>query len=215
MPASALFETFKPPLVSCEWLSANLNRQDLALFDATFYLPRQNRSGFQEYRQGHLPGALFFDIDAVADLESPLPHTLPSPGKFGRMMGEFGVDDLSTVVVYDDNAFFASARAWWMFRVFGHDRVFVLDGGLRRWKALNLPLQSEIPKPAAKKFISRFRPHLFCDLERMKKNCASGEFLIVDSRSAESYHGRNLPGGSKAEPSHIPGSINVPYAELR
>jgi thiosulfate/3-mercaptopyruvate sulfurtransferase len=110
-------------LVSCEWLRQHLDRPDMVILDATFFLPRQQRSAQEEYNSQHIHGAQFFDIDAIADRNNPLPHTLPSAEQFGRQVGRLGIDNDTWICVYDHNHFFASARAWWMFRVFGHDKV--------------------------------------------------------------------------------------------
>lgn len=119
-------------LVSCEWLYQNMDRPELAVLDSSFFLPRQHRNAKLEFIKQHIPGAQYFDIDEIADQQSPLPHTLPNSNQFSRQMGLLGIDNQTCVIIYDDNHFFASARAWWMFRVFGHDNVKVVDGGLTR-----------------------------------------------------------------------------------
>ncbi|WP_255211234.1 rhodanese-like domain-containing protein, partial [Methylogaea oryzae] len=123
-------ESKQQPLVSCEWLQGNLQRGDVAVLDASFFLPAEKRDPAAEYRQCHIPGARFFDIDAVADHATALPHMLPGPSEFAEAVGKLGIGNDTLVVAYDNNRFMASARAWWMFRVFGHERVAVLDGGV-------------------------------------------------------------------------------------
>ncbi len=203
------------PLVDCEWLHSNLNREDTIILDATFFLPRQQRKAAVEYRQAHIPDSLFFDIDRVADLGSPLPHTLPSADDFARAVGSMGIDNSSRVIVYDDNAFFASARAWWMFRVFGHERVYVLDGGMKRWKMLGLPLDSIVAEPPKKTFTARFNKTLFCNLKQMREYSQNHIRQIVDARSPESYSGRRPIHDKTMTAGHIPGSVNVYYGDLR
>ncbi len=203
------------PLVDCEWLYSTLNRKDTVVLDATFFLPRQHRIAPAEYRQAHIPGALFFDIDRVADLSSPLPHTLPSADDFARAVGSMGIDNRSQVIVYDDNAFFASARAWWMFRVFGHERVYVLDGGLKRWKMLGYPLESRITKPSEKTFTARFDTMLFCDLKQIRRIAKNHNRQILDARSPESFSGQRPVSDETMTTGHIPGSVNVYYGDLR
>lgn len=202
-------------LVSCEWLSRHLNQTNTVILDATFFLLRQQRDAAQEYSQRHIPGALFFDIDVIADRASPLTHTLPSAGDFALAVGSLGIDNETRVIVYDDNGFFASARVWWMFRVFGHDRVAVLNGGLARWLALDLPVTSGVRQTLPKRFVSRFRPALFCDLARMQRMVKSRSHQILDARSPDSFAGTRALSEPGRRAGHIPGSINVPYAGLR
>ena len=209
------YENSHSPLVSCQWLNLNLNQKHLIILDATFFLPRQKRNRVEEYKQEHIPSAFFFDIDNIADRSNPLPHMLPDADNFAIMVGNLGINNDTTVIVYDNNALFAAARAWWMFRIFGHDKVFVLDGGLKCWKSLGLPLQSNIPLPQPKRFISRFRRNLVCNLEQMKRIHQQSDHLILDSRSPDSFRGERPVTDPNIKTGHIPGSINVPYSELR
>lgn len=203
------------PLVSCEWLNSNLGRPDIVILDATYFLSRQNRNAVAEYRKDHIPGAQFFDIDRIADLSSTLPHTLPNTCDFAQAAGSLGINHSSRVIIYDYNVFFASARAWWMFRVFGHDHVYVLDGGLKRWKLLGLPLDSSVPKTPQKTFAARFNKSLVCDLKQMQQFSRLRTCQILDARSPKSYSGRRPVHDENMTPGHIPGSINVYYGDLR
>src|SRR3712207_4697290 len=115
------------PLVSTDWLAARLGQPALAVFDATKYLPDEGRDGRVEYLKGHIPGARFFDIDEVADPDTPLPHMVPSPGRFARLLGAMGVSNAATVVFYDQKGLASSPRGWWLMGLFGHDRAHVLD----------------------------------------------------------------------------------------
>ena len=132
----------KSPLVSTEWLAERLESPDLVILDATFFLPNQGRNAREDYLHSHIPGAHFFDVDTIADHRTDLPHMLPTEDAFATAAGQFGIEEFTTVVVYDNNSFMASARAWWTFRAFGHDHVLVLDGGLARWQSLGLPTRS-------------------------------------------------------------------------
>jgi thiosulfate/3-mercaptopyruvate sulfurtransferase len=154
-------------LASCEWLRHQLCRSGPVILDATFFLPRQQRNAKEEFNLRHIPDAQFFDIDEIADPISPLPHTLPSADRFAQLVGQLGIGNDTWVCVYDNNHFFASARAWWMFRVFGHDKVKVLDGGLTRWKQLSFPLTDEWKQPLPKRFNAVFRSELFVDRKRL------------------------------------------------
>jgi thiosulfate/3-mercaptopyruvate sulfurtransferase len=201
-------------LVSCEWLRNNLDRSDLVILDGTFFLLRQQRNAREEFNLQHIAGTQFFDIDDIADPSSPLPHTLPGVDQFARQVGQLGIDNDTWICVYDNNHFFASARAWWMFRVFGHDKVKVLDGGLTRWKQLSFPLTSERKQSSPKIFKAAFCPELFVDLEQMQMFQQQGLAQILDARSEDSFDGRRPLHEPGLRPGHIPGSINLPYRKL-
>ena len=200
--------------VSCEGLKQNLDAANLVILDATFFLPRQQRNAREEFRLQHIPGAQFFDIDEIANSTSPLPHTLPSDKQFARQVGQLGIDNESWVIVYDNNHFFASARVWWMFRVFGHEKVKVLDGGLTRWKQQRFPLTSDMNQPAQKHFNAVFRPELFADLTQMQRIQQQGSHQILDARSEDSFNGQRPLNDAGLQPGHIPGSFNIPYRNL-
>lgn len=204
----------KSALVSCQWLRQNLYRPNQVILDATFFLPRQHRNAQEEFKLQHLPGAQLFDIDEIADLSSPLPHTLPGADQFAQQVGQIGIDNDTWVLIYDNNHFFASARAWWMFRVFGHDNVKIVDGGLTRWKHLSLPLTSDTIKPVTKALNAEFDSELFLDLEKMQIVQQQGSKLILDSRSEVSFNGQRSLNDTGLQPGHIPGSINIPYQSL-
>jgi len=201
-------------LVSCEWLAQNLDAENQLILDATFFLPRQHRNAEKEYLQQHLPDARFFDIDKVADLSHSLSHMLPSADDFADAVGKMGIANHTRVLIYDNNHFFAAARVWWMFRVFGHDRVQIIDGGLARWKQLNLPINSDQPAPISKSFKARYHPELVFDLKQMLLAQTSKSRQIIDARSADSFLGQRKLADNALQAGHIPGSINLPYAQL-
>ena len=146
-----------PLTVSTEWLAAHLGEPDLRVVDATNYLPHLKRDAHAEYRQAHIPGAVFFPIDEIADTSSPLPHMLPRPDAFAKAMGALGIGAGDRVIVYGGKGMSASARVWWTFRVFGHDRVAVLDGGLARWRAEGRPVEAGEKPAAPRSFTARER----------------------------------------------------------
>jgi thiosulfate/3-mercaptopyruvate sulfurtransferase len=203
-----------PPLVSCEWLAQRLGAPEIVVLDATFFLPNQQRNAAEEYRQAHIPEARFFDIDAVADKSTPLPHMLPTPEQFAEAVGAMGIDNDSHVIAYDRNFFMASARLWWTFRVFGHDRVSVLDGGLARWMAEGRPLTEQLPAVTARRFTARFRPELVRDLEQMKALLAEREAQILDARSPGRFAGTEPEPRAGLRSGHIPGSRNLFFKSL-
>jgi len=202
------------PLVSTAWLSENLGLPNCIVLDASFFLPNQSRDAKAEYRQGHIPSALFFDIDAVADHATDLPHMLPRPEEFAEAVGQMGIDNDTLVVVYDSNFFMASARVWWTFRVFGHDRVAVLDGGLAHWRQAGLPVEvgSVIARP--KSFIAGFRQELVYNLSQMKDLLGQPDAQILDARGPGRFHGTEPEPRPGVRGGHMPGSRNLPYKTL-
>ena len=203
-------------LVSADWLADRLRDPALRVVDASWYLPSSGRDARSEYVAGHLPGAVFFDIDAISDRGSPLPHMVPPADQFAEQVGALGIGDEDDVVVYDGSgANLSAARVWWMFRAFGHERVAVLDGGLPKWRADGRPLETGVvTRPGA-----RLTPHphpadVVRDLEAMRGSVATGEAQIVDMRSAGRFAGTEPEPRPGLRGGHIPGSHNLPYAEL-
>jgi thiosulfate/3-mercaptopyruvate sulfurtransferase len=191
-----------------------LGSENIVIFDASFFLPNQNRSAQAEYCGEHIPGALFFDIDTVADHASDLPHMLPSPAQFAQAVGAMGVGNDTWVIAYDNNFFMASARLWWTFRIFGHDRVSVLDGGLAAWKQAGLPLDALAPSPRPQAFQAGFRPSLVRDMAQMRALLAGREAQILDARSAERFAGVAPEPRAGVRSGHIPHSRNLPARML-
>ena len=204
----------RSPLVSCEWLAAHFDAPNIIVLDATFFLPRQQRNAIEEFRQTHIPGARFFDIDVIADTDSPLPHMLPGPDRFVEAVGQLGIDNETNVVIYDNNNFMASARAWWTFRVFGHDAVAVLDGGLARWKQLGGPITAETSSPTPRRFHAKQNRQLVCTLEQMREFAETGSARILDARSPARFAGSEPEIRTGLRSGHIPGSCNLHYAAL-
>src|SRR5437764_10008338 len=122
-------------LVTTDWLAARLDAPDVVAVDGSFYLPAQKRDAAAEFVAGHIPGAVRFDLDAISDHANPLPHMLPSPDQFARDVGTLGIGDGDTIVVYDGLGMFSAPRVWWTFRLFGAEKVFILEGGFPKWKA--------------------------------------------------------------------------------
>jgi thiosulfate/3-mercaptopyruvate sulfurtransferase len=185
------------------------------VLDASWYLPTTGRDARAEYRAGHIPSALFFDLDAASDHASPLPHMLPSEQDFTERMSALGVDDGDDIVVYDGSGVnLSAARAWWMFRTFGHDRAALLDGGVRKWREEGRPVESGERTPPRGSFRARLRPGRVWDLLTVRRALETGAIQVVDARSAGRFSGsepeprRGLRGG------HIPGSLNVPHQQL-
>jgi len=203
-----------PTVVTTEWLAAHLGEPDLRAIDATWYLPTLKRDARAEYVTAHVPGAVYFDIDAIKDTSNPLPHMLPDADSFAAALSALGIAAGDRVVVYGQKYLIASARVWWSFRVFGHDQVAVLDGGFPKWKAEGRPVESGAVTPQPRRFAARLRPELVRDLGRIRANVDTRREQVVDARS----HGRFV--GTEPEPragmrsGHIPGSVCLPYDRL-
>src|SRR5712671_4015594 len=176
-------------LVSTEWLAGRLGAPDLAVVDGSFYLPAQKRDAAEEFFAGHIPGAVRFDIDAIADHANPLPHMLPSAKQFARDVGALGIADTDTIVVYDGVGLFSSPRVWWTFRLFGAQNVFVLAGGLPKWKAEGRPLEQGGVRRLARKFKAQQPAAVVASLADVQAALAGKTAQVVDSRPADRFRG--------------------------
>ncbi len=199
------------PLIGTDWLATQLGAPDLVVFDATKYLPGEGKDGAAEFERGHIPGARFFDIDLVADPDTVMPHMVPSPGRFERLMGEFGVSNASRVVFYDQKGIASSPRGWWMMGLFGHDQAFVLDGGLPKWLREGRAVETG---PAAASKSTIFQASFRATRLRGIGDMLAGGELVLDARPAGRFAG-SAPEPRAGLPSgHIPGSRSVPSSSL-
>lgn len=201
-----------PNLVSTDWLADHLD--EVTILDGTYTLPGVSPTGPELYAAAHIPGARFFDIDAVSDKAQPLPHMLPSPDAFAKVAEGLGLRDGAPVVVYDTQGLFSAARVWWTLRVFGHDNVAVLNGGLRKWQAEGREVTTEVPAPAAGRFTPAFRPHLVADRGGVLANLESGAAQVIDARPAARFTGSAPEARPGLRSGHIPGSLNLPSTSL-
>jgi thiosulfate/3-mercaptopyruvate sulfurtransferase len=200
--------------VSTAWLADNLNAPDLAIVDATFFMPDEGRDAHQEYLAGHIPGAVFFDIDAIADLSSELPHMLPDAPFFEAKMAALGISEEMRIVVYDAPGLLGAARVWWTFRAFDTRNVKILEGGLTAWKAEGRALESgPVERPFAK-FIANLDRDAVADAQKVLAASKNGSSQIVDARQAARFRGETVEPRPGVRSGHIPGSVNVPYREL-
>ncbi|MFT0892336.1 3-mercaptopyruvate sulfurtransferase [Pseudochelatococcus sp. G4_1912] len=208
------------PLVSPQWLAEKLGLQETAadravvVLDGSWYLPTEKRDPEAEYNKAHIPGAVRFDIDAVSDATSGLPHTLPSPQDFAHAMAGLGISDTDIIVVYDGAGIFSAARVWWTFRHFGAENVFVLDGGLPQWKAAGLPVNADIVKRNVATFTIKAPLETAITAEKIHDHIKSGSVQIVDARGAPRFRGEAPEPRPGLRAGHIPGSRNLPYSEL-
>ncbi len=201
-------------LVSTEWLAAHLEAPDVRVVDASRPLSTEDRDARAAYEARHIPGAVFFDIDEIADSENSLPHMLPSPEKFASLVGRLGLGDGHRIIAYDSAGLYSAGRAWWMFRVFGHDDIAVLDGGLPKWLREGRPTESGKPMPGERKFTSSMNTLLVRDLDHMKENLESRREQVLDSRPAGRFAGTEPEPRPGLRSGHIPGSLNLPYTDI-
>jgi thiosulfate/3-mercaptopyruvate sulfurtransferase len=201
-------------LVSTDWLAERLRDPHVIAVDGSYFLPTQKRDAQAEYRNGHIPGAVFFDIEAVSDHSTDLPHMLPGQTQFGDVVGKLGIGDGDTVVVYDSVGLFSAARVWWTFRVFGAKSVFILDGGLPKWKAEGRPLETGDTKRPAKRFAAEMNVGAVALLDDMRMAQTDDSIQVVDARSADRFAGRMPEPRPGLRSGHMPRSFNVPYDRL-
>ncbi|AWM24946.1 3-mercaptopyruvate sulfurtransferase [Sinorhizobium fredii USDA 205] len=197
-------------VVSPDWLEQHLDDPSIRIVDAAWYLPAQQRDPKAEYRAAHIPGAVFFDQDAIADQTSGLPHTLPSPDAFAEAVGAMGISENDTIVVYDGPGIFTAPRVWWMFGIMGAKNVFVLDGGMDGWKADGRPTTTEIPSPAPQTFHASFDARAVTSFERMKETVENRLAQIADARSAGRFSGEEQEPRAGMRSGHMPGARSLP-----
>ena len=201
-------------LVSTEWLAEHLDAPDVRVLDASWWLPDAGRDAKAEYAQAHIPGAQFFDIDEISDSRSELPHMAPPQEKFVSRVRAMGIGDAHRVVVYDAAVLFSAARVWWLFRLFGHHDVAVLDGGLLKWLAEGRPTEDMAPLPRDRHFVARRNAMLVKDVTQVAAALKLGREQIVDARSAPRFAGEQPEPRPGLRAGHIPGARNVPYNSL-
>ena len=202
-------------LISTEWLAAHLADPDLKILDCTWHHVSTNLDGRTQYRGRHLPGSVHFDIDHVADRSNPLPHMLPTPGDFAKKVGLLGIGDGDRVVVYDRlYGGSAAARVWWMFRVFGHDNVALLDGGFGKWTKEKCPTEMSAVRTEPKSLSVSFNAALVRGLSEMNANLATGAEQVIDARGPGKFHGTQQDVFPFKKLGHIPNARNLPWGDL-
>lgn len=203
-----------PALVTTDWLADRMASGTVRVLDASWYMPAQKRDAKAEFAAGHIPGAAFFDIDAIADMETPLPHMLPMADEFAQAVGAMGIGNDDMVVVYDGAGIFSAPRVWWTFRVFGHDKVAVLDGGMPKWRREGRPTESGPAEHRAVPFTARYRPELVRDFDAMLRNLDTRGATVVDARSDGRFRGKEPEPRPGLAGGHIPGSRSLPFQAL-
>ena len=201
-------------LKSTEWLAGELGKPDVAVIDGSYYLPTQNRDARAEYVAAHIPGAVFFDINAVADHSTELPHMLPGPDQFGAAAGDLGISEKDTIVVYDSTGLYSAPRVWWTFRIFGASNVYILDGGLPTWKAEGRPTEAGTVKRPKKKFNAEMDTGAVAMLTDVQIALNDQSAQVIDARSAGRFAGREPEPRAGLRSGHMPGALNLPFAEI-
>jgi thiosulfate/3-mercaptopyruvate sulfurtransferase len=203
-----------PWLVSTEWLAARLGQPGVSVVDGSFYLPALKRDARAEYLAGHIPGSVFFDIDAIADHSTSLPHMLPDAAQFAREVGALGIGNDDTIVVYDGAGLGGAPRVWWTFRVFGARNVYILDGGLPKWTAEGRPVEPGEARRAARTFAATLDRPAVAGMHDVARALADKSAQVVDARPAERFRGEAVEPRPGVRPGHMPGALNVPVTGL-
>ena len=203
-----------PTLVETEWLAENLDNSDIRIVDATWYLPTVERDGIENYDAGHIPGAVFWDIDAIADPQSSLPHMMPDETTFQGYMKMLGIGSDHHVIVYDNMKLMTAPRVWWTLRVFGHERVSLLNGGQNKWSAEDRPLTTDAPKIPETAFRAIFNSSMVRSVDDIWANIRTSDEQILDARGAGRFDGIDPEPRPECRSGHIPGSQNLPFNEL-
>jgi thiosulfate/3-mercaptopyruvate sulfurtransferase len=203
------------PLVDTDWLAAELGKPDLVVFDATKYLPNEDKDGLAEFRRAHIPGARYFDIDEIADPDTDLPHMIPTAGRFAKLVGRLGVSNTSRVVFYDQKGLASAARGWWLMGLFGHDNAAVLDGGLPKWQREGRAIEGgEPPIPRATEYRPDLRATKVRGIGDLLRNVEVQHELVLDARAAGRFTGEVPEPRAGMRSGHIPGSASLPYTDL-
>jgi thiosulfate/3-mercaptopyruvate sulfurtransferase len=208
----------RPPasknLVTTDWLAARLGEPEVSIVDGSFYLPAQKRDAKAEYIAGHIPGAVFFDIDAIADHSTDLPHMLPGAAQFSKEVGTLGIGKDDTIVVYDGAGLGGAPRVWWTLRLFGATNVYILDGGLPKWKAEGRPTETGAPTHTPRKFEAALNTALVASVPDVQMALLDRSAQVVDARPADRFRGEAPEPRAGVRSGHMPGAKNVPSTGL-
>ena len=199
-------------LVSTQWLEAHLS--DVRVVDASWYMPDEKRQPAKEFEVAHIPGAVFFDIDGIADHSTDLPHMMPTPGEFSKAVGALGIGDGETVVVYDGTGLFSAPRAWWMLKAMGHKDVKVLDGGFPKWKREGRTIETGPARANDKFFTAIPKPAIMRDFDAVMGIVKDKSAQMVDARSASRFKGEEAEPRAGVRGGHMPGACNVAWRNV-
>jgi thiosulfate/3-mercaptopyruvate sulfurtransferase len=202
------------PVVSTAWLAERLRSPDVRVVDGSWHMPAEARDGREEYLQVHIPGAVFFDIDAIADPDTDLPHMLPTPEAFAQAAGELGLSREADIVIYDTHGVRSAARVWWTLRAMGYEGVHVLDGGLRKWMAEGRPIEGGEVFPRRVEVSPAFAPELVRDAAEVREILQTGSARMVDARSAARFSGEAPEPRAGLRSGHMPRAANLPWEQV-
>jgi len=200
--------------VSTKWLNENLNNKDLIIIDFSWYLPSEKRDCYKEFLNGHIPGSIYLDMDNISDTNSKLPHMLPDSEKFENFMKLIGLNNNSLVVVYDSKGIYSSPRLWWMMKYFGFKKVYILNGGLKKWIKENKPITKKIIKPKIGNFKIKKNYFLKVNYKIILKNLYKKNFIILDARNSGRFNGKIKEPRKNLKSGHIPKSKNLFWGDL-
>ncbi len=201
-------------VVSTDWLAAHLSAPDVRVVDASYYLPHEKLDPRVEFELHHIPGAVFFDIDDIAESNSELPHMLPAPEKFSSRVRKLGLGDGVRMVIYDQRGIFSAPRVWWTFRYFGHQDVAVLDGGLPKWMAEGRAVEDGPARPVERHFTARMNSFMLRDKGQVRSNIEGRREQLLDARSRGRFQGDDPEPREGLRRGHVPGSLNLPFTDL-
>jgi thiosulfate/3-mercaptopyruvate sulfurtransferase len=201
-------------LKSTEWLAGQIGKPNVIIVDGSYYLPTQKRDAKAEYLAGHIPGAVFFDINAIADASTDLPHMLPGPDQFGAAVGALGIAETDTIVVYDGSGLYSAPRVWWTFRIFGARDVYILDGGFPAWKAEGRPLEAGAVRRTPRKFNATMDTGAVAMVSDVQVALNDASAQVVDARAAGRFAGREPEPRAGLRSGHMPSALNVPFTEI-
>lgn len=206
--------TATSPFVTTEWLASRLSEPDLVVVDGSWHLPNAGRNGAQEYLEAHIPGAVFFDIDEIADKSSGLPHMMPDPIAFSSAMRKLGIGDGMRIVVYDGAGLFSAPRVRWMLKTFGVREVYVLEGGFPKWKAEGRPVEDGPSRRTPRHFTARLDHGAVARIEDVAAALDAGSAQVVDARPADRFRGDAPEPRPGVRAGHMPGSLNLPFPQI-
>lgn len=201
-------------IVSTEWLAEHLEAPDVVVVDASWYLEITQRNGYQDYLREHIPGAVFFDLDEIADVKSPFPHTMPRPEVFASKMRKMGIGDGQKIVIYDGDGMMSAARVWWTFRLMGVDDVVILDGGLAKWEEEHRPIDDEPVRRPERHFTARFDHGGLRDITDVQKALGDARIQVVDTRPSGRFNGTEPEPRDGIPSGHMAGAISLPSTDL-
>ncbi|WP_169195721.1 3-mercaptopyruvate sulfurtransferase [Devosia sp. MC1541] len=202
------------PFVTTDWLAAHLEDDNLVIVDASWHMPNVSRDAQAEFREGHIPGAVFFDIDAISDKSTDLPHMLPTPEAFAQAVGALGISETSTIIVYDETGLFSAPRVWWTFKIFGAQNVFMLEGGGPKWRSEQRPTETGEHQAQPAVFSAQFKPEAVADFDTVLARLSDKKAQVLDARPAPRFNAEVPEPRAGLRSGHMPGAINVPVGTL-